>query len=57
MPEIIFSELFIKSGNFKLKKENIIPINAETIIGLKDIPLSIFRNDFKKFLWPFENIL
>ena len=48
--ETIFSELFIKPGNFKLKKENIIPINAETIIGLMDIPLSMFNNDFKKFL-------
>ena len=48
--ETIFSELFTKPGNFKLQKENIIPINAETIIGLMDIPLSMFTNDFKKFL-------
>ena len=57
IPEIIFSELFIKPGNFKLKKENIIPINAETIIGLMDIPLSMLNNDLNKFLCPLENIL
>jgi hypothetical protein len=45
MPETISRNLFKKLGNFKLKKEKIIPTNAEMTIGFKKMFFSIFIND------------
>jgi hypothetical protein len=45
MPETISRNLFKKLGNFKLKKEKIIPTNAEMTIGFNKMFLSIFIND------------
>ena len=43
--ETISRNLFKKLGNFKPKKEKIIPINAEMIIGFKKMLFSIFIID------------
>jgi len=45
MPETISRNLCKKLGNFKPKKEKIIPTNAEIIIGFEKILFSIFMSD------------
>ena len=48
--ETISRNLFKKLGNFKPKKEKLIPTNAEIIIGLKKMLLSIRINNLSLFL-------
>ena len=49
--EVISRNLFKKLGNFRPKKEKVIPTNAEMIIGFRKIVLSILISDLNLCLF------